>query len=446
MWINIEVIPQDEDTIYLPQKIAERFNTKINVAFAKRVIMAIVKPAPDNKTDEGQSFENPLRIMFSHKLAFKLQLLKSLTYQMKFNEHAIFIGPVIGLLLGRNNHLYSPFHMEKYSDRFGIYNKVGGLIYAFSPETIDWKNSVAYGLYYNNIKNAWQFGRFPLPTVIYRRDFHSKAETTKKLIKFTNAKMFNSCRFTKFVLFKYIKKDKDLSKYLPPTELSIDFKQVKSFINKYNNIILKPIGLSRGRGICIIKKDGNYYNISDYRNPEPIEMRLAGDEALKGYFKKNKDFFDRYLIQKHLSLAQVDGSPFDIRVVMQKERPPEWKCTGIECRVAAPKSLVTNISRGGYALTIDEALKGALPGCAEEHGSIKLKLDDLCHKLCESLDKSGHHFAEFGVDIAIDEDKGLWIIEVNVFPSFKGFKEMDYDTYLKIRYTPISYAAYLAGF
>lgn len=446
MWINIEVIPQDEEAIYLPQRIAERFKTKINIAFAKRVTTAIVKLAPDNKTDEGQSFENPLKIMLSHKLALKLQLLKSLTYQMKFNEHTIFIGPVIGLLLGRNNYLYSPFHMEKYSDRFGIYNKVGGLIYAFSPETIDWKNSVAYGLYYNSIKNVWQFGRFPLPTVIYRRDFHSKAETTKKLIKFTNAKMFNSCRFTKFVLFKYINKDKDLSEYLPPTELSTDFEQVKSFINKYNNVILKPIGLSRGRGICIIKKDGNYYNVSDYRNPEPIESRLAGDEALKGYLKENKGFFDRYLIQRHLSLAKVDGSPFDIRAVMQKERPPEWKCTGIECRVAAPESLVTNISRGGYALTIDEALKGALPECSEEHGSIKLKLDNLCHKLCESLDRSGHHFAEFGVDIAIDEDKKLWIIEVNVFPSFKGFKEMDYDTYLKIRHTPISYAAYLAGF
>ena len=48
--------------------------------------------------------------------------------------------------------------------------------------------------------------------------------------------------------------------------------------------------------------------------------------------------------------------------------------------------------------------------------------------------------------LGIDEDKKIWIIEANVFPSFKGFKTMDHETYLKIRYAPIQYSASIAGF
>jgi glutathione synthase/RimK-type ligase-like ATP-grasp enzyme len=62
------------------------------------------------------------------------------------------------------------------------------------------------------------------------------------------------------------------------------------------------------------------------------------------------------------------------------------------------------------------------------------------------MDASGEHFAEFGIDIAIDTNKNLWLIEANVFPSFKGFKKMDRDTYLSIRYMPILYALSLTQF
>ena len=93
-----------------------------------------------------------------------------------------------------------------------------------------------------------------------------------------------------------------------------------------------------------------------------------------------------------------------------------------------------------------EALKRAVSEDTEEMGRVKQQVYSLCQKLCKSLEKTGHHFAELGMDIAIDEEGSLWIIEVNVFPSFKGFKVMDYDTYLDIRHTPILYAARLAGF
>jgi glutathione synthase/RimK-type ligase-like ATP-grasp enzyme len=446
MWINIEVVSGSEAAIYLPKALVNRLDEEIDISFGKKHAAVRVFTDKELNMKEKNTFENPMKVRMTSKLIYKLSLPETLTYQMRYDSSSMIIGPAIGLLLGGYNYCYSPLHMEKYSDRFGVYEKIGGLIYAFSYKSIDWDKELVYGLYYDNKETRWKYGVFPLPAVIYRRDFHTDPKVEKKLADAVDGKMFNSWRFTKFYLYKYVKQSRKLSKYLPTTELSKNNEQVIKFIEQNNDVILKPTHLSRGRGICIINKEDDGYKVSDYRKKEAVEIKLKDKNALKDFFDKNNDFFSKYLIQRHLKLAKIDGASFDIRVVMQKEQINEWKCTGIECRVAAKKTLVTNISRGGYALTLDEALKGAFPDDEEGQGRIKEQIQMLCRKLCRSLEDTGHHFAEFGMDIAADEDGNLWIIEVNVFPSFKGFKEMDYETYLDIRHTPILYAAHLTGF
>jgi glutathione synthase/RimK-type ligase-like ATP-grasp enzyme len=445
MWIKIEIIPQNDEVIYIPKQMRRKFDTEVKVSFGKRSCIAFVEVEKDLEITNETTYENPQKIMMSSQLASKLLIYGTLTYQMKGNYMNIIIGPTIGMLLGNHNYSYGPLHMEKYSDRLGVHDKIGGLVYAFSTDAVDWQNNLVYGLYYNTESSKWEYGKFPIPSVIYRRDFHS-VKNIQRLIEATNGKMFNSARFTKFNFYQYVKQDRELIGHLPPTELSRNYEQIKNFLDRYEKIILKPTSLSRGRGICIISKDGNVYRISDYRGKEVIELEYNDEASLKDFFDMNGSLFTRYLVQKHLSLANIDDGLFDIRVVMQKEKPNAWQCSGIECRVAAQKSLLTNISRGGYALTIDEALKRAFPSRTDEHEKMKEDLDALCLKLCKHLDRMGHHFAEFGMDIALDKDGNMWIIEVNVFPSFKGFKTMDPDIYLKIRYTPMLYAAHLAGF
>lgn len=446
MWINIEVVPSKKEFIVLPQGLNLKLEDEVRIVFGRGSSKAEVKISKELGNTGGEDYDNPIQIMLSSKLVEKLKIQEQITYQVKFSRNKAVIGPTIGLLLGVHDYLYSPEHMTKYSDRFGIYKEVGGLIYAFSEKAIDWETSTIYGLYYNVSNKKWEYGKFPIPSVIYRRDFHSNRETIKRLMEATNGKMFNSWRFGKYYLYKHVKKNKRLIKYLPSTEVTVDYKQVKRFIDVEEDIILKPIYLSRGRGICIIHKEDDVYKVADYRDSNVKEFEIDNENALEKFFEENKEFFDKYLIQKHLCLARIDGAPYDIRVVMQKLKPDEWKCSGIECRVAAQESLITNISRGGYALTLDEALERSFPVSKERRLNIKEEIDTVCHMLCESLDSLKHHFAEFGIDIALDDKGNAWIIEANVFPSFKGFKVMNYDTYLGIRHTPILYAAHLAGF
>jgi glutathione synthase/RimK-type ligase-like ATP-grasp enzyme len=372
----------------------------------------------------------------------ELCIMASPVYQMKISTGRLTFGPVIGLLLGNATYRYNPLHMSKYSDRFGIYSKFGGLIYAFPPKFINWKNHTTYGLYYNHITTAWEYGCFPLPEVIYRRDFHSDPEVIRKLVEYTGGRLFNSYRFTKYELFDFIKLHDGLQTHLPPTEYALEFNQVKKFIDRHHKVILKPIHLSRGRGICIIEKVASQYKVVDFRCKKPTIYKLYNDQYLKNFFAVYSDLFNKYLIQKYLCLAKIADSPFDIRVVMQKGSQKEWGCTGIECRVSN-NGYLTNISRGGYALPLDEALRQAFPA---DTTLLMRQIHELYQNICRYMDTSGEHFAEFGLDLAIDTDQRLWLIEANVFPSFKGFKKMDPDIYLDIRYTPMLYAASLTQF
>lgn len=445
MWINIDIVVEDRDVLYLPEEFLQRTGPKAYVCFGQKKAAADLKPLEHREDPERNSFADPLTIRISAKLKYKLQIPKPLVYQMKTDGDDIVIGPVIGLMLGNRNHIYSPLHMKKYSDRFGKIAEVGGLIYAFSPKSVDWDDMSAYGLYYNYFKKSWKYGKFPLPSAIYRRDFHTGSKMVKRLSDITGGKLFNSLRFTKLYLYQFAGRDPELSGHMPPTEMSVNYEQVKRFIDEHRKALLKPVNLSRGRGICFIACEGGKYVIDDYRRSRPQHMVLASEEALKEFFSANQNFFSRYLIQEYIPLALIGGSPFDIRVVMQKDAAADWVCSGIECRVANNESLLTNISRGGCALSIAQAIEKAFPEY-DSADDVRSSIEMLCRKLCLYLDGMGQHFAELGIDIAMDKDKKLWVIEANVFPSFKGFREMDYPTYLEIRYTPIFYASHLAGF
>ncbi len=266
-----------------------------------------------------------------------------------------------------------------------------------------------------------------------------------RLKESTHGNLFNSYRFSKLELFKIIEKKSKLAQRLPMTEKIESFEKLKDFTDKYQKVILKPNSLSRGRGICILEKKDDNYIISDYRGRDPFDIVLEGEREFLQFYLKNTEFHKDYLVQKHLRLAKVKDSVFDIRVVMQKKTRDIWNINGIECRVSNPKNLITNISRGGYPLKLDKALRAAFK---DENIVLSLtkKIYEYCQGVCTHLDSIGEHFAEFGLDIGVDEDQKIWLIEANVFPSFKGFKQMEYDTYLKIRCTPLLYALSLTEF
>ncbi|MCX7902882.1 MAG: YheC/YheD family protein [Caloramator sp.] len=436
MWVVFETINEGKSVIYLP---FENIKNYMEVKFGRNREIAKVIRIKGKRLNS--TFENPIKIKISSSLKEKLLIKETLKYRLKIKDNLIIIGPVIGFLLGSHNNLYTPIHMEKYSDRFGIYDKVGGLIYAFSPNTIDWEKRKIYGLYYNINSLKWEYGVFPFPDVVYRRNFHSSNTIIKKLRLELNDRVFNSHRFNKYELYDFLIKDDNLKKHLPLTKISNE-ENVTFMFDRFEKIILKPIDLSRGRGILIAEKEGDKVKIYDYRKKENSIFKIEKDEFIS-FLKESKLLSEKYLVQQYIKLKKYKDCLFDIRVVMQKGVNKEWGCSGIECRVAKINTMVTNISKGATAHSIESVYTSLFNDRAEEE---KRKLIDFCQKLCCYLDTIGEIFGEFGIDVALDEEDNFWVIEVNVFPSFKGFKQMDYLTYLNIRYNPLLYAKSLTEF
>jgi glutathione synthase/RimK-type ligase-like ATP-grasp enzyme len=447
MWIKTTYIDACETSVFLPVELTQDLNKRATLVFGARSSAVALRHHSDLAYNKDSSYDEPISIYLSKDLQPRLLLPETQIYRAKIHAHdnTLSLGPVIGLLLGIHNHEYHPRHMQKYSDRFSVYNKIGGLIYAFSSNSIAWDESKAYGLYFNIETNKWEYGVFPLPTVIYRRDFHQPQTVIDRLKETTHGRLFNSYRFSKQELFEIIQQNNELALNLPETEIIKSFDQLKTFADKHQKVILKPNNLSRGRGICFLEKTGDNYLLSDYRTPPPFDTIIKRERGLLQFYNENTAFHEDYLVQKCIKLAQIRGAAFDIRVVTQKKNKETWSLSGIECRVSDPDSLVTNISRGGYALELDTALWHSFQD-QRVVSALTKQIYEYCLNLCAHLDRTGEHFAELGLDIGIDQDQKIWLIEANVFPSFKGFKQMDYNTYQKIRYAPLLYARSLTEF
>lgn len=443
IWVKIDTTPSNWSLLRLPGALSSAAGT-IRAVKCGGVSVSITAEAASDSEGDG-SFARPLHIRFPEQLLERLSLPTTPVYRARVENDTLLLGPVVGLLLGKQTYRYTPEHMRKYSDRLGIYPQLGGLVCAFSPEAVRWEYGTACGLYYNIKTGEWEYGCFPLPDVVYRRDYHVNQAVVDRLSDRLGGRLFNARRFTKSEFYDYFSDDEALRAFIPPTERLQNRAQAMDFIARYPRSILKPVDLSRGRGIAVVEKepDGEGYLVTDYRTRSPARLPLRDADALAGFFDHNPGFFSRYIVQQCLPLARIGGMRYDVRVVMQKRPDKSWGCSGIECRVSAPECHLTNISRGGFALTLHEALSRSFDSGWED---IPSRIDTLCQQFCARMDATGDHFAEFGIDIAVDTEKNLWLIESNVFPSFKGFRATDYQTYLFIRYTPLLYALSLTPF
>ena len=103
-----------------------------------------------------------------------------------------------------------------------------------------------------------------------------------------------------------------------------------------------------------------------------VQHRLKDKEDLQALLKELGIFDQEYLFQTYIPLLKVNNRALDVRVVMQKYNNRKWQCTGIECRVAREDEDLTNIARGGEAMTLEKVIKKFNPraklfACLPEH-------------------------------------------------------------------------------
>lgn len=391
----------------------------------------------------GGGHREAVPALVTSALVERLRLPLAPRYRLRVLPGRVDLGPVIGLLLGDRQHLYTPAYMRRFEDRLGVYDRLGGLVAAFSAQCVDWRERAAYGLYWDPEAGRWRFGRFPLPAVVYRRNFHNDPEAVRTLSAVTGRRVFNAARPSKWDLYRTLRDDPRLAAHLPDTLPLRESEAVEWLLDRHPVVILKPNWLSRGRGMFVVRRLGRRRQVWDHR-ADPLRRWLTTPRGMARTLVPRLVPRD-YLAQQYVGLARVERSVFDVRVVMQRVPGGHWDCTGVECRLSRPGEWITNFSRSGRVMPLPEAVQRAFGGRLRP-AQVERRLLDLAHAFCQRMDATGPHFAEWGLDLAIDRRGDVWFLEANVCPSFRGFRMLDRDAYLAIRYAPLTYAAWLTGF
>jgi len=201
-----------------------------------------------------------------------------------------------------------------------------------------------------------------------------------------------------------------------------------ALLETYGAVIVKPVGGWGGKGvISVVSKGGNEYVYQKGKKKIVIRGRDAVYERVREKTKGAKT-----LVQRKISLATVDGKPFDLRVMVQRKKDSPWRVTGKLAKVAGSGYIVTNIRRsGGKVLPFDEAVRRS----KIRHVSLRKlerRVDDVALTAAKQLGRS-YRIDVCGLDIGLDARGKVWIIEPNFTPDPGLFKKLkDRSMYRRI--------------
>ena len=311
----------------------------------------------------------------------------------------------------------------------------------FSFRKIRQNSKMVEALVYLYKQDSLLLKTVPLPRVnIFRNRSYVKDQALIKkfeILRSQNSHFINLPLYwqaNKLQNYEHLYSLDQFKSHVPPTK-RLSFEDLNSFIRQYGKVIIKPIYGSKGRGITIIEKDRDDYNIFQtssrkyaYNNREliPNQKTLAvPDSQLKQFYNETFRNPGSFLIQQWIPFREFNGHPFDIRAVMQKNGNNKWQITSRVARVANEKGQITNLSQGGDMVSLSKLpLKGY-------HGSIR----KFCLNIAETFAILYPWTAEMGIDLAIDKNGKLWYIETNYCP-----EKTRWSTIYKI---PFEYAYYM---
>ncbi|MBR8659005.1 YheC/YheD family protein [Brevibacillus sp. NL20B1] len=348
--------------------------------------------------------------------------------------------------LGIMTRCHGPHFQEKsyYKKLTLIGRKAGIHVFVFSPRQVDFESRTVAGFEYRN--GAWRSGIFPLPDVIYDRCFvgpsyrHYKP-FVKKLQNDPQITFLGHGLSGKWQVHQMLSKSPELAAWIPPTEI-LTIAALREMLVTYGAAVIKPSAGTHGAGVVRIVPTLNGFEIvgRDRKN-EPFSRTIRTAQGLKSFiasFTAGRTF----LVQPYLSLHAPDGTPFDVRVLVQKNGLGTWEITGKAVRLGDKRSITSNLHGGGKAVPLGPFL--AQHYQPEVQARIEQEIDRLATELPPYLEKVHGRLVELGIDVGIDTAGNVWIIEVNSRPGRTVFRLID-DPKARLRSIahPVRYARYL---
>lgn len=392
-------------------------------------------------------------IRLSEPLATRLgvQHGAQLALQYKSGSRSLTAGPVIGVLMSRaSSDPDRPFGDSTAFCRelTDACHQAGGLVYFFTPDGIGSGGTVSGWTY----AGRWRRGTYPTPDIVYNRLTTRKLENKPSVQHFFRevksrygGHVFNERYLDKTEVFQSLRGDPALSRVLPESHAFTGVEQLKSMLTRHQNVYLKPITGSLGNGIIHVVRENA--GVACHFSAVNGTVRRVYPSLAKAYSAISARVRGRkYQIQQGIRLITVGGRPLDFRALVQRNGQGVWTVTSIVGRIAGSNQFVSNVARGGSMMPARQALqKSSLTAGTQRTAQLGLRKAALdIAKGIENRVKG--HFAELGIDLAVDSGGRVWLIEVNSKPSKNDNTQLSENKIRPSVKMMVQYAHHLAGF
>lgn len=298
-------------------------------------------------------------------------------------------------------------------------------------------------------RDGWVKETFPIPDIIYDRCLFKNVKETSVAASFlgglpeTTWSMWSRGLPGKRRVYDLLKREQALSPFLPHTLSYTGSKSLSKAIDLFDGeLFMKPSGGSHGRHTL-------YVNCK--RADETI---LQGRDRSNSIFQKTilaRDLFHwvnnftgrrRFIIQPYLKLSSREGSPFDLRVLAQKNARGRWTTTGMAVRQGPAEGKTSNLHGGGTAMSAPSFLESEFG--VSLAGEIIACINHLSECIPPLLENGFGRLGELGIDFGIDCSGKVWLLEVNSKPGRRVFRQTGDIPAAKLSVeNPLRYARYL---
>ncbi|MEY9971443.1 UDP-N-acetylmuramoyl-tripeptide--D-alanyl-D-alanine ligase [Lysinibacillus sp. RC46] len=340
-------------------------------------------------------------------------------------------------IIGMLHHRLDPRTVLKSYAFAAVAQAEGAQFFYFTPKSVDFDKRSIRGKVYEN--GDWHEKMMPFPDVIYNAGSPEKLSVSKDIIE----KLKKEIPFTthsignKWNVMKRLKEAKEFDKYLIPSEVVENVDLLHKFMAFYKKVVFKPIDGRKGKGIYFISKVGrtNFEVKKDRETTFCTQSQL--DELIRGQLSTGI-----FIVQPYIQSKTKSGQIYDFRLHVQKNGEGEWVITTVYPRIAPNGSIIPNINNGGFTNYLDPFLEQEFK---EDAYDIRRMLEHFSLSLARHLDEIqmaqfGEVIDEIGIDVGLDEQRKIWMYEVNWRPGCPPAFYLELDVVINT----IRYAMYLA--
>lgn len=332
--------------------------------------------------------------------------------------------PSLGILTVQDKRRQFRGNRENFIDLIKMGETIGVNVYVITAQELILTEPIIFGYQYEQKTDRWIKKRIPIPRVLYNRiPFREDeldeavAQKVKECLRHPHIQLFNPSFFNKWTLFEWLKHSKLTRPYIPATRKLTPKMDLARFLNRHSVAYLKPVRGKAGKGIMRLRRVKG----KKYRYHLTIQHRRKSYhhhyKKIASVRTKLNDYIEQepYIVQQGIRLSSFNRRPYDLRVLVQKNKQGNWVLTGIGARIAGEKSITTHVPRGGR---IDDP-KNVLTHSFGNNTSNKLlvRTKKAALAIARQIERrSGYRLGEMSMDLGIDARGKIWFFEANSKP------------------------------